>query len=109
MIHIRRIRESCTLNGIEAAEQGGVEIGKAPTFQFGTVGSFPWFEFHITMTGWGTTGAAVDDVDAVSTHEEMLFGKGQLTLEPNESLFTNIAKGSGGSLGARHMIGYEFA
>lgn len=106
-LYIRGIDGNCLLNTAENDENAQVEISKAPTMQSGTNNS-PFFAWALRMAIEGaTTGAAVDD-GAVVQHGSKRWGRGQLILEPNESLFINTSKTSGGNLVYTYLIEYEF-
>lgn len=108
MIHLRDVRPSHQYKGVENDELAEIELSKAPTYQ-GATNNSPFFSFRQLMAVSTTTGAAVDDGATHSSEVGMLKGKGQLTLEPNESVFVNVSKSSGGTVRARYMLGYEFA
>jgi len=103
LLHIRRIRWAHTFSGAGPNEGGGTELSKAPVLQSGTDES-PFYtlpiQFHVN------TAVALDS--GITENGEVLYGRGHLTLEPNESLFNNSSKTSGGSLTARWILGYEF-
>lgn len=107
MIHIRRIHAVISLATAQADESARMEVSKAPTLQMLTQNS-PFFSYPMEVVSEGaTTGAAVDDA-AWAKNYSSAWGKGQLTLEPNESLFINTAKTSGGQLKYTILIEYEF-
>lgn len=107
MIHIRGLDYDHTYGTAENDESATVEITKAPSFQSGTNNS-PFFAWPQTVSiESGTTGAALDDV-SVSIQGGKRWGRGQLTLEPNESLFVNVLKNTGGALSFLFVIEYEF-
>lgn len=104
---IRIIEEDVALNAAENDERGTIEISKSPTFASNTNNNvFFTRGTTVNITG-GTTGAATDDV-GVSKQRGRTFGKGQLTLEPNESLFVNGSKTTGGTLIGSYQISYHF-
>lgn len=107
MIHIRDMRPSHQFKTAQADELAEIELSKAPTYQ-GSTNNSPFFAFRQILEIWATTGAAVDDSAARSSEVGMLKGKGQLTLEPNESVFVNVLKSAGGAVRFRYAIGYEF-
>lgn len=103
MLHLRRIRWAHSITGAGPGEGGVTELSKAPVIQSGTDES-PFFTLPIQVriptdvtvdSGWGENG-------------ETLFGRGHLTLEPNESLFNNTTKSSGSALNAKWVLAYEF-
>ncbi len=107
ILHIRSIDWAHILVTAENNETAFVEISKSPVFSSNTNNNVFYSLFQqLGITG-GTTGAAVDDVATVANGGRK-YGRGQLTLEPNESLFVNIAKTSGGTLNAHYMIAYHY-
>lgn len=106
IIHIRHIGYNHDIQNAENDERGTVEISKSPTFASSTNNNV-FFAKSQTIAVSATTGAATDD----SSNSEIgrdSFGQGQLTLEPNESLFMNVSKTSGGAILGRYHIGYHF-
>jgi len=78
------------------------EISKAPSFQSDTNNS-PFFAKSISV---GMGAVAADGRN--QTHKSWKYGKGQLILEPGESLFINTTKSSGGISTGRWSLDYEF-
>lgn len=108
MIHIRGLDMDLIQSAGENDEFVHVELSKAPTFQGATTGS-PFFRMGLTSgISGGTTGAAVDDV-AFAKNKTRRWGRGQLTLEPNESLFLNREVTGGSNAQSTNVIEYEFA
>lgn len=107
IIHIREIDIENTCQTAANDESTSVEVSKAPVFQSITNNS-PFFTMvnSVGISG-GTTGAALDDVSAVKSKVKR-YGKGQLTLEPNESLFVNIDLNGGSTARWTVVIAYEF-
>lgn len=109
MIHIRGIDWEAVLFTAANDERGSAELSKAPAFQ-GATNNGPFFRFGITLgANAGTIGSGADDI-SVHLSRSRRWGRGQLTLEPNESLFYNrsILSGTPG-LRAGATIEYEFA
>lgn len=104
---IRGIDTEHDYHGAANDERASVEISKAPSFR-GNQNNSPFFRYgqKLGVTG-GTTGAALDDV-TVTQNGGKRWGRGQLILEPNESLFVNTLKEAGGELDYRYEIEYEF-
>ena len=104
---IRVITVTCQLDTAQADETALTEISKSPTLAVNTNNNvfYTWPTF-ISSSG-ATTGAAVDEASWFE-NKVIKFGKGQLTLEPNESLFVNHLKTSGGIFTSRYVIGYQF-
>lgn len=88
-------------------ERASVEISKAPSFR-GNQPNSPFFRYGQKLgIQSSTTGAAGDD-GSVNANGGKRWGRGQVILEPNESLFVNTLKESGGNLDYRYEIEYEF-
>lgn len=106
-MHIRIITVTMQLDTAANDETGLIEISKSPTLAINTNNNvfYTWPTF-LGVSG-GTTGAALDDVSFFE-NKVIKYGKGQLTLEPNESLFVNVSKSSGGTVQSRYVIGYQF-
>lgn len=107
LLHIRTILYDHLFNTAANDERGTAEISKSPVIaSFTNNNVFFAYGQSVGITG-GTTGAALDDV-AVFVNGGHNFGKGQLTLEPNESLFVNVSKTSGGIWSFQYQIGYHY-
>lgn len=102
-LHIRRISWAHRVATAGPNEAAATELSKAPVFQMATDES-PFFTLPVDIVM--ETDVALDS--GKSQNGERLYGRGHLTLEPNESLFNNTAKTSGGILSARWVIAYEF-
>ncbi len=102
LLHLRRIRWAHGLTLATLNEGGVTELSKAPVLQSATDES-PFFTLPIVIRN---DSAGVDT--AKSANGEALFGRGHLTLEPNESLFNNVVKSSGGALNSKWILAYEF-
>ncbi len=106
-LHIRDIRWTHIYATHEAEESGLIEISKSPTVA-SLVNNGVFFSLPVRCGGLGaTTGAAVDDQSS-PTNGGWKYGRGQLTLEPNESLFVNCIKSSGGIMSYDWIIGYHY-
>ena len=105
LLHIRRIRWAHRLHAADVDEAALTELSKAPVIQANTDES-PFFSLPIDV-GIGLAGATPADSNNTE-NGEALYGRGHLTLEPNESLFNNTAKSADGAFIARWVIGYEF-
>ncbi len=107
MMHIRGIETEVELSGVEADEGARVEVSKSPAMAHDTNNS-PFFTFPTRLGSAGsTTGAAVDDAMWTKSKGKR-WPRGALTLEPNESLFMNVAKDAGGTVRAWAGIEYEY-
>lgn len=104
-IHIRRIEHNMAITGAAPDEGGTSEISKAPTYQGSTNNGV--FYRSLLRSGAPPTGATPVDGRSEMTRTD-LFPRGQLTLEPNESLFLNHSKTSGGALTTDAIIGYHY-
>lgn len=106
-IMIREIVYAHALATAANDENALVEIGKSPT-QASLTNNQVFFNFPQQLNiAAGTIGSGADDV-GTSRNGGKNWERGQLTLEPNESLFVNATKTSGGALRFRYVIGYEF-
>lgn len=104
VMHIRSIDLDSTITAAGPAEGATVEISKAIAFQ-GNTNNSPFFS--LVVPNEMNTDVALDSSSA--TFKAKRWGKGQLTLEPNESLFMNIVKTTGGLAVGRAIIEYEFS
>ncbi len=84
-------------------EHGHGEISKSPTYAAQTNNNV----FFTKQWNVAAVGQAADGSSAQPARTGK-YGRGQLTLEPNESLFLNVSKTSGGSFRFDVQIGYEF-
>ncbi len=103
MLHIRRIRWAHRIQTGGPNEVALTELSKAPVIQANTDES-PFFTLAVDIAM--NTDVALDTNQ--TENGETLYGRGHLTLEPNESLFNNSVKSSGGVLSSRWTLGYEF-
>lgn len=107
-IHIREVSWANELRTAANDESGVFELSKSPVIaSANNNGVFFLIAIAIGVSG-GTTGAALDDVEWVQNGHRK-YAKGQLTLEPGESLFTNenIISGTPTMVG-RWILGYHF-
>jgi len=104
IIHIRKVTYAHGYFTAGLDEDGSVEISKSPTLA-GLTNNGPFFSW-LQRVG-GQPGVAADS--SKSFNGGQTWGKGQLTLEPNESLFVNVIKDTGGALGFTYQISYEFS
>ncbi len=104
---IRTILWDRSLNTAANDERDTAEISKSPVIaSFTNNNVFFAYAVSLGISG-GTTGSGADDVSTFASGGRN-FGKGQLTLEPNESLFVNTSKTSGGSSFSSWQIGYHY-
>ncbi len=103
IIHIRKIGYAHGYFTAGLDEDGSVEISKSPTLA-GLTNNGPFYSYLQRLAA--AAGVAADS--SRSFNGGQTFGKGQLTLEPNESLFVNVIKDTGGALGFTYQIAYEF-
>lgn len=107
-IHIREINYAHILTTGANDEFATVEVSKSPTITTGTSNT-PWFSYgqRVGITA-GTTGSGADDV-AQGINGGRKYAKGQLVLEPGESLFVNTQIGAGApTLQPLYQLGYHF-
>lgn len=104
MIHIRDIDYNHDLRTAGPNENVQVEISKSPVMASNVENNvFYTYPQRMVMD----TAVALDSGTWTTGYKK--YGRGQLTLEPNESLFVNTVKTSGGALRYTFVIGYEFA
>jgi len=89
IIHIKGIDYSHLISAGENDEGMQAEISKSPVFAGGTNNNVFFTYMQSLGVSGGTTGAALDDV-SVFANGGKSFNKGDLTLEPGESLYVNI-------------------
>lgn len=107
LIHIREITWANSLETGANDENGLAEISKSPVLAVETANNVFFTLPTFLGVSAGTTGTGAQDV-TFFTNGGRKYGRGQLTLEPNESLFVNIKKTSGGKVNARFSLGYHF-
>lgn len=101
-LHIRGLDIEANQLTAGIDEWGDIEVSKAPVYQ-GDTNNSPFFRKSVAVQQRGGVG------DSGSQHKMgWRWGKGQLTLEPNESLFMNTKKTSGGQVTGKADIEYEF-
>ena len=103
-IFIRRIHRA-----LRTAAAGPNEI---MTSQLSKQGSFQSINgqsgFNLTDEV-GTPASGATPTDGTTTFNATeLYARGQLKLEPNETVFVNVTKSSGGASRSRYEIGYHF-
>lgn len=107
LLHIRTLIYDRSLNTAANDERDTAEISKSPVIaSFTNNNVFFAYPISLGISG-GTTGSGADDV-SVTAQGGRNFGLGQLTLEPNESLFINTSKTSGGSSFTSFQIGFHY-
>lgn len=105
-LFIRYIDYTMIFSTAATDERAGFQLSKQNTFA--STNNEPVFRLEVNLgIESSTTGAAADD-GTVTTEGVRLFAQGQLTLEPNESLFDSVSKTSGGSATSRWMIGFHY-
>jgi len=102
MIHIREIDMNSSFDTAGINEFGRQEVSKSPVLASGTNNNV----FFAQLLQIAARGGAADGASQSSKRAK--YGRGQLTLEPNESLFVNTFKTTGGDLVYRNQISYEF-
>jgi len=103
MISMRKIHKAISANAMASAESASVEISKSPTVA-STVNNNPFFTILTRLQKM--SGDAVDSGDRVNGTSS--WGRGQLVLEPNESLFVNVLKSSDPVVSIHYELEYEF-
>jgi len=94
------------MSNSDADEDIYVELSKAPVFQ-GRTNQSPFFTYPQILVGSGAPIGAAAGTAAINGGKS--YDKGQLTLEPGESLFMNTARNAGDAeLDATYVINYEF-
>lgn len=107
MLFVRTIIVDRSFSTAANDERDTMEISKSPVISSFTNNNV-FFSYPVSLgVSGGTTGAALDDV-TVTFSGGRNFGKGQLTLEPNESFFVNTSKTSGGTSFGSYQIGYHY-
>lgn len=104
-IHIRELDAEAVLTTAALGEISKAELSKAPVYQ-GVTNNSPFWRWGITV---GNPGNIAIDSNGATVNRGKRYGRGQLVLEPNESIFLN----AGGQIGAPTInvgfeIGYEF-
>lgn len=104
-IYIRKIRITARAGVMADDDDYAVEISTDPTWSTAATNGDPGFrlvaEGELVLA---TNGAAQSGIAAQDS-----YGRGQLVLEPGESLYMNAAGDSGGQvISARAVIGFEF-
>ncbi len=102
-ISIRKNHATISANTMASAESASVEISKSPTVA-STVNNNPFFTVNYRLQKM--SGDAVDSGDRVN--RTISWGRGQLVLEPNESLFINCIKSADPVVSFFFELEYEF-
>ncbi len=89
----------------DPAEFADLQISKSRTTRL-TVDNDPGFSITNSVMMESTGATAVDGSKA--DNRTIQFAKGELTLEPNEGIFLNVSKSSGGVSNNRVLVGYHF-
>ncbi len=103
MISIRKIHSAIFANTMASTESALMEISKSPT-QATNVNNNPFWAIPTRLQKG--SGDAVDS--GAFSNRTVSYGKGQLVLEPNESLFVNSLKSSDPVVSFIYTIEYEF-
>ncbi len=103
MISIRKIHAAHSANTMASTESASIEISKSPTVA-STTNNNPFYTILYRLQKM--SGDAVDSGDRVN--RTISYGRGQLVLEPNESLFANVLKSSDPVLSVFFELEYEF-
>lgn len=102
VIHIREISGDMNADGGGVGETGLTEISKSPVMA-ASVANNVFFTFALPIGGFNAAASGI------AVHGRTKFARGQLTLEPGESLYVNhnLINGSY-SIDIGFTIGYEF-
>ncbi len=103
MISIRKVHAAHSANTMASAESASIEISKSPTVA-STTNNNPFYTVLYRLQKM--SGDAVDSGDRVN--RTISYGRGQLVLEPNESLFVNVLKSSDPVVTFFFELEYEF-
>ncbi len=108
IIHVREINWAHFLLTGANDEGGVIEISKSPVIASATNNNVFFVLAQSLFVNAGTTGSGADDV-AFAENGGRKWAKGQLTLEPGESLYINynIIAGTP-TLQANFVVGYHF-
>ena len=104
-LFIRRIQHSHRATTMAPGEEYTVEISKSPAYAFDEDQSSQFTS--VLKRGMPATGATPGD-GVIEVNFTELFAKGQLELEPGESLHVNWSKSADPVLAMNHIIGYHF-
>lgn len=102
-IAIRKIHAAHSASAMASAESVSIEISKSPTVA-STVNNNPFYTVLYRLQKM--SGDTVDSGDRVN--RTISYGRGQLMLEPNESLFVNVLKSSDPVVSFFFELEYEF-
>lgn len=103
--HIRQIHGRASISTAGPNEFCTAQLSQQNTFLALTAKNNEE-EFRILIEAVMNTDVALDSNASNSDH--WYFGRGQLILEPGQSLKSSLFKSSGGAAGADWLIGYEF-
>lgn len=105
-LHIRTISYHHTFTTMAPNERIDVEISKAPSKQM-DLNASTFFVYDQGYIGPPTGATPADGGASIQGHRN--FAKGQLTLEPGESLHVNADNSGSGPLGNfRYRLGYHY-
>ena len=103
IIHIREISYAHRMISSDANEHAHIEISKSPVIASQTENNV-FFTYPQILAQEPDASAG----GAKQANGGRKYGRGQLTLEPNESLFVNIEKSTAVTTKHCYVIGYEF-
>ncbi len=105
---IRKIFEAFSLTNVNNDEGADIELSKAPTAQM-SVNNGVFFVLPVRLVQNGGE-VNVTDKSRAMHNGRIAFAKGELTLEPNESLFVNVQQliDDNGASNATYVIGYHY-
>ncbi len=102
-ISIRKIHAAMSANTMASGESVSIEISKSPTVA-STVNNNPFWTINFRMQK--ASGDAVDS--GAQINRTISWGRGQLVLEPNESVFVNSIKSADPVASFFFELEYEF-
>ncbi len=105
VLHIREIMYAHRISTMAPNESGLIELCKAPALMTNTDKS-NFYTLPVRLGGRPTGASPADG--AAFANGVRKYAKGQLTLEPNESLFVNTEKSSGGALTYTWVVGFHY-
>ncbi len=104
-LNIRNIDQDLRIQAAESDEDAKVEVSKQAVFQGATDGAVGFRQ----MIQAGMPESAAAELDGqVDAKYNKAYAKGQVILEPNEAIFLNTIKSTGGAVRTEALIGYHF-
>lgn len=104
---IRKVRINATMSGASPNETCTFQWSKSRTIVLGNNEPGLNIQTQLAMPSQ-TFNASPPEDGALAINQLLQFAKGEITLEPNEAVFVNTTKTSGGAADATHNVGYHF-